>query len=424
MFPNSSSRSNPSQKNKRISFRFLSSLLACLLVSLQAGSLYAAQDDEKEPEPDPYTEEDPALMQAAGIVAYAPFPFIGQQKTDKIESVLGNIDLLWVETEHFRIGSALPKCSLGTSQKKKKATRAEIAELRKTLPNIPKKPKFVDPWLRVHLYASRLEALYTDIEDRLGVPAGYWPTAPGQTPGGEYRGEGAYMGMKDKFTILLLEKKSGISRFSSAFAGQEPQSPFVWCFGLEGNMFFGSACEEAEKTYYDDTLLHAHMTFHVTRNLIAGIKHFAFNPPFWWHEGLAHWYARRVNPDSNNFSKVNNGDVDLRDETNWEPKVRARVKHKYFPTAEELINREDWTGITFSETMMMWSRVDYLMSLGDEGFSTFMLGVSSRVGGAIAPSHAVMAKEQLKLLDQAWRLSPGEFDKGWSKWVMKNYSKR
>lgn len=424
MFPNSSLPLSRKLLSKPSSFRFQLGLLVCLLTSLQAEPLFASQDKTDVIGPDPYTEEDPALMEAAGIVSFAPFAFIGQQKTEKIEMVLGNIELLWVETEHFRIGSSLPKTSLGASQKDKKAMLQEIKELRKLLPNIPKKPKKLDPWLRVHLYASRLEKLYQDISNRLDVPPGYWPTAPAQLPGNEYRGEGPYLGMQDKFTILLLEKQSGISRFGSAFAGTDPKGPLAWCFGKEGTLFFGTACEEAEKTFYNDALMHAHVTFHVTRNIIGGIKHYGFNPPFWWHEGLAHWYARRVNPDSNNFSKVNDGDVDLRDETNWEPKIRARVKHKYFPTAEQLITREDWTGVTFTETMMMWSRVDYLMSLGDAGFSTFMLGVSGRINDEINPSHATMVNAQSKLLDKAWRLSYTSFDEKWAKWVLKNYSKR
>src|SRR5262245_25935574 len=56
---------------------------------------------------DPYTEADPAAMAKAGYVAFAPFAFGDGYDTRDVMALLGDEQLLWVETAHFKIGCAL-----------------------------------------------------------------------------------------------------------------------------------------------------------------------------------------------------------------------------------------------------------------------------------------------------------------------------
>ena len=57
---------------------------------------------------DPYTKNDPKLMAKLGYVSYGPFPFgmrgSNHVTSDEISKHLGYVNLLWVETAHFRIG--------------------------------------------------------------------------------------------------------------------------------------------------------------------------------------------------------------------------------------------------------------------------------------------------------------------------------
>ncbi len=66
-------------------------------------------DDEVARTPvDPYTGGDVAVLKASGAIGYGPFPWADGTRTEDIDRVLGNGRVLWLETEHFRIG-----CNLG-----------------------------------------------------------------------------------------------------------------------------------------------------------------------------------------------------------------------------------------------------------------------------------------------------------------------
>ena len=88
-------------------------LSACLWLAASSAGL-AAQKPEKDDEEikkagpvDPYTGGDAALMAAAGVVGYGPFPWADSFGTADIDKVLGEHRVLWMETKHFRIGSGL-----------------------------------------------------------------------------------------------------------------------------------------------------------------------------------------------------------------------------------------------------------------------------------------------------------------------------
>ena len=55
---------------------------------------------------DPYTGGKPERLAALGYRSFGPYVFC-QATTEGVCSRLGDVPILWVETQHFRLGSAL-----------------------------------------------------------------------------------------------------------------------------------------------------------------------------------------------------------------------------------------------------------------------------------------------------------------------------
>ena len=76
--------------------------------TLEPAQSSASEDkDEAFEKVDPYTKGDAAAMEKAGYQSFGPFLFAECIKTQDIEAALGNVQLLWVETEHFKRCSTL-----------------------------------------------------------------------------------------------------------------------------------------------------------------------------------------------------------------------------------------------------------------------------------------------------------------------------
>ena len=123
---------------------------------------------------DPYTKNDPVRMKMAGYISFGPFPFgeIGTKIVDTahVDKHLSYARIIWVETAHFRIGSSLGRWSIPTEIEVRRKLRAELERLKLKLGNkVNPKTRVLDPWLRLHLTAQRMEELYAEIQDWLGV---------------------------------------------------------------------------------------------------------------------------------------------------------------------------------------------------------------------------------------------------------------
>src|SRR5262245_20697831 len=177
-----------------------------LLLLLALGRFAAAQGEIKPfPKVDPYTKDDPGAKEKAGYASYGPFRFGDDHTTSQIETTLGGIPLIWVETEHFKLGSALPEHALTGDAAESKKLKKELERLAERLPDVKVKVKKLDPWLRLHLFAQRLEDLYAGFLTRFRLAESDFPTAPpdaSKKQAGGYMGEGRYLGMPAKFTVL------------------------------------------------------------------------------------------------------------------------------------------------------------------------------------------------------------------------------
>ncbi|HHH28566.1 MAG TPA: hypothetical protein ENK57_09495, partial [Polyangiaceae bacterium] len=300
------------------------------------GTLVSAQGGREErAEIDPYTEGAAEAMAALGESSFGPFQWNGATTTDGVEEALGGVPILWVETKHFRIGSTLEGMGWPTERGDKKALRAELAALAKRLKAIPKKPKRIDPWLRLHLFATRLEGLYTDFETTFGLSDDEFPSAKGADP---YLGKGAYLGLESRFRVILFEKGSSLARYTKLYCEGESENSYRYYDRGLGGFFFGVALDSLEGDYASDRGLTYALYFGVAQCLVNGFRGYDHKTPVWALQGIPRWFARRFEPRFLHYT-TRPGEAVRRSEKDarWPQKVRARVEHDFFPKMAEII---------------------------------------------------------------------------------------
>lgn len=407
--------------------RFLICLMSCLLATAlvrtqdKPPAPGTTKDDEdvlKAGPKDPYTNLDPQLMAAAGVVAYGPFPWADFKTTANVDTVLGEKRILWMETAHFRIGLALKSTPVPEDQQKRKALFEEIKQLRKKLPKVQERPRKLDPWLRLHLYAQRLEACYADFHQLIGTSDQDFP-ARGKNPR-----EGAYLGMPDKFLVLLFQKKADLARYMDRFCGIKEDTSMRFYHDKTHQMLAAVAAEGLDG--FDEAGLHGHVVYAVMHNLLNGYNGFYYQLPLWLDEGLAHWYSRKVPSDTINVQILDSEAVAEDKQNDWPVKVRRRAQHvgAFFPF-EVMAKWEKFAELGFHAHSQAWSRVDYLMQTDREkvGMLVRKLKDLPPPTNGVKPPGEVAAVAQ-RLLAELFELDAGLFDEKWREWVQKTYPKK
>ena len=408
--------------------RLAAAMLGCLAlggaaVGQQKPAPGTTKDDDevlKAGPVDPYTGGDKESMAAAGVVAYGPFPWADFLTTTDIDKVLGERRILWIETAHFRLGSGLKSAAWPEAPEKRKALQEEIRQLRKKLPKIPERPKKLDPWLRLHLYAQRVEACYADFLKLIGATDADFP-ARGKAPR-----EGAYLGMPDKFLLLVFQKKSDMARYMDRFCGMKEDSSMRFYHDKTHQMLAGVSAEGLEG--FDETALHGHVVYAVMHNLLNGYNGFYYQLPLWFDEGVAHWYSRKVPSDVVNAQIRDDEAVAEDKQSDWPVKVRRRAQHVgAFFAFDAMAAWDKWEEMGYHAHSQSWSRVDYLMSVDPE-----KVGLMIRELKKMPPSLDGKGIEQAaqartlakKLVFELFGLDAAAFDEKWRDWVLKTYPKK
>ena len=420
----------------RVAHGLLSWALVGLLSTLVAaqhgpGDAELPPDADAKWREDPYTRHDPEAMETAGYVSLGRMDWGDDHDTRGIEQVLGAVQVLWVETAHFRIGSSLPELKITKEEKVK--LQEELKRLKKRVPRVKDRTRVLDRWLRLHLYAQRLEELYAEFSELLGVTDTDFPadaaTAAARDPAQPFMGNGPYLGRPDKFAVLLLEKKSSLGRYSKRYGQGQPtdgSSPLSLGFHGRGSLGFVTTAEFFRGRFEADAALHGHLFWNVTNMLLNGFKDYYHTTPRWLAEGLGHCFAREVAEDFPTFSQINEPMSIVLEEDDWGAKVRSRVRVDFYPPAKELMRWKRGVPLEFANHLMMWSRVDYLRQAEPEGFRRFVHALKAPipVEPGRSPTLEEIFERQEIALKEALGYDAAGFDKAWAKWVLKNYNKR
>ncbi len=401
---------------------------AAVAVFFAVGPL-SAQEKEKESggedfRLDPYTKHEAAALAKAGYVALNEFKFADELTTKDIEKTLGDgVEMIWVETAHFRIGSSLPEYEI-VEREEKDRLNAEFERLKARIPAIPAKvPRKLDPWLRLHMTAQRCEELYAEFASLFALDHVKWPTGPGQTVAGQYRGEGPFLGMTNKFTVLLFEKESSYGRIREQYlAGGGGTSSTRQLFVKSGSMFFAAHLEGSNLD--QDTVLQCSLTYNLVFNLIDGTKYYTHSVPTWIPVGLGHAFARRISPKFNYFTDDRAYSSDDKDQWDWPPRIQARVKNQVWPSAAKIFALPDVTQVEYVDHMMAWSRMDFLLRENAAGLPVFLDGVKGRLAQGRTPTPEEVATAHAAAFHKAFGMDAAGFDAAWSAWVLKTYPKK
>lgn len=346
-----------------------------LLSLLAVGAMAQVRADEP-PRIDPYTQDQDEALVAAGYVSFGPFPFGTNHGSDDIAALLPDEPLLWIETGHFRIGCALPALPLASAKDKEwqGKVREELLRLARRLPNVNPQAATLDPWLRAHLVAQRAEEVYDDVLQQLGCDDTDFPAAPGDSPrsGVAYRGLGPFLGLPQKYTILLLQRSASLQRYTAAYQSWSTASPVRHHDHKFGMAFFG-ACEQSDGGLLrHDLALRTHLAFHVAHNLYTGFRSYGHNLPAWVTNGLAWRHARRVSARFPIFDLRTADDPDGKRYATWAKRGAALLHERRFEPLARFLERMDVGTFTMDDHLQSWALVDWLLAQHPGAFVEYL----------------------------------------------------
>ncbi|MEM7305979.1 MAG: hypothetical protein AAF682_04880 [Planctomycetota bacterium] len=369
-------------------------------------------------EVDPYTRGEPELMDRLGYVSFGPFHWRDGDSTTAVQENMGGVPMLWVETEHFRIGSTLNTYKLSGDADEKTRLKKELARLKEKLGKLKAPKRELDPWLRLHLFAQRAEELYaaflTDFDLR---PQDFSELGP-------------HLGQPHKFPILLCERMSEYSRHMSTYVGVQSETLYRWGW-YESCMGFGINVERLRQAWSGggdipfDTVLYCRLAASLSINFIDGFRGCFYGAPTWLARAHAHRSVRSIDPRWVNEAGYRDGQNIREDDYKWEPRVQKLVKNDFFAPSMEMFAWKAYADMDVRDHMVAWSRLDYLLDEAEGDRRGFLLDLCQPApSGDEEQSRALMVARQTKSLSERFEFLPEELDKSWARWVKKTYSKR
>ena len=371
---------------------------------------------------DPYTKGSKELIERAGYSSLGPFRWAEGIETLDVEQTLGSTRVLWVETAHFKLGSTLGTYDCPFDEREPGKLKEELGRLSKKLPRVRREVTKIDPWLRLHLYAQRLEDAYADFESRFGISDKDFPARPDTVTAGTM-GRGPYLGEEMKFTVLLTAKDSPLARFARRWIGGEESG--YYRARLPGvSWFFGASAQSVKNIGADlDSALHATVVYGVVVNLFDGFRGSDYSRPSWFKHGLALVSARKIEDRwSIHVPRVDTGTE--KDSGRWEPRLFGLVSNKVVSKWDEMLLWNDNTKLDSPQHMAAWSRVAWLMGLEKVDLHALLMALTEPVDAQEPVERAAIVKEQqVKALSAIFGKSPAELDDAWRKFVLRKYQK-
>jgi hypothetical protein len=359
---------------------------------------------------------DPARMAAAGIVSHGGFGF-GREDTAAVDAWLATSDIKWIETEHFELGFALGPYKVRLEEKDRLG--AEIERLQAANPDLRPKTKVLDPWLRAHIYALRLEALWDRFLELVQVDASAFPDGTRvwdmRT---KYMGEGPYLGMKNKYEVLILESEAGHISYLEHEFGLHHGSTQRWHLPDDGTLSVTIHKQQGQLRI--DTALHGHVAFNLAHNFLDGFKHYSYDTPVWLHEGFAHWMEREIDPAYNTFDSSEGATAVESRKERWRAEVLKLLASGEAPRLTQLVALRTYAELELDDHYVTWSMVDFLLQAHPDAFARLVNGLKGLKNEQGLPDGGRVQDAQRELFKELFG-GYARFDEDWKAWVLATY---
>lgn len=385
----------------------------------QVGGEPEAEDNDIEvfAEVDPWTKG--KGFERLGYERVGSLILPGPSSTEEVQQVLGGVPMLWVETEHFLIGSSLKTYRFKGDKQEKRKLDAEFKQLQERLGRFKHPRSELDPWMRLHLAAQRLETIHAEFVELFGLEdVAFGPPAEGM-------GDGPHLGQKEKFLVLLLEKSASLGRYTRRFTGSEQTFSYRYGF-TDGGYVFGIAAESLRTNgFHLDATLHTTMAFGVVNNLLDAFRGTWGAAPLWFKYGLGHVWSRRIDPRWNLY-EGGGGHVDQREDAwVWEPRIRGLVANGVYPSFEDMMAWEQWDEMKQRDHMMAWSRVSWLLDREGSDPGAFLMGVTEPPPeGEWQVPPELRAARQGPAFEAGFGGTPAALEAEWARHVKRRYPRK
>jgi len=381
----------------------------------------AREDSKPEPPPpavDPYTRGERTGLDSAGYVSLGPFPWCEGITTVEIERELA-VPILWVETEHFRIGSTLGEYKIPSDRIEKKRIAGELALLEKKFPGVRFPPGKLDPWLRLHLYASRIESVHAQFLDGFGFTDAEFGVSGATAPA-----PGPRLGMPMKYTVMLSTRRSSLARLVRFTLQRDAADPMRERLP-GGSLFFGLSAESVESWGHEtDSVLHCQVAANVAMNLVVSLREMLSPIPVWFEYGWAHVASRRVDERFTLYAKGT-----LREDADswrWDARVAGLVGNDFAPSFQDLANDKRFADLSGPDHLVAWSKVTWMLqTFAPSALREYVLAVAEPVPRADELDKELFRRDRdLAALATLGGTTVADLEKSWRAWAAKSGSKR
>jgi hypothetical protein len=385
-------------------------LLAPASPETAAFSSAATPAQKTEPGTCPWCRSDPALMAAAGVVSHGPMP-IGSISSERLAQDLPAASWIFLETAHLRWASSLGEEKVDRDDKER--IEAELARLRGALPSVPKEPRTLDPWLRLHLFAMKGEEFYARFQRVLRVTDADFPAE--RSADGPFMGAGRFLGEKDKFEVVLHSRRATHHLFTRSFSGAQVTNALRWHFKQEHKLLASLPCEDSDLRR--DRWLYPHVAHNLSHLFLCAYKHFSYDPPLWLDEGLALALEKEIDPRSTTNEGEEGSFRDALYPPDWLEAVRKMLARGRQPTLAELWQVKEVGALDREALFTCWSMVRYLLDERPEQLAKLLGGVKGQHDAQGIPSGSDLPGLQRWLFKELFGWTPLEFDEVWRAWA-------
>lgn len=340
---------------------------------------------------------------------HGPMPLLASDSAAFAAADPGS-DWRFLETEHFRIASALGPSRLGAGDLERLGP--DLERLRQRFPELPKRPRRLDPWLRLHWYGMRLEDFYRRFQDLLAVTDADFPERRGDGP---FMGDGRYLGEREKFEVILHEDRGSHFLVTEAATGVRVTDSMRWHSRAPHKMVLSVPAVDSDLRR--DRWLLPHLVHNLSHNLLAAYKHFSYDPPVWIDEGLAHAMEREIEPESWTREGEEGTYRERGRSRPWAEEARRLARRPDRPTLAALMRRHTIGELSPDEHVLCWSLARFLIEEQPAGLAAFLGGVKGQLDERGYPSGKDLPGLQRRLMREIWDWSPNDLDAAWQAWV-------